>query len=183
MRNLKAGIAGTARGWWPLAQLRCRNYTHGMNTDTGPTLTQVLGWLDEGVRETAADRGSTRPEHVIWTMLERATAALKGDIAGVDRERAGFVMSWVRYMRYRGADPIGVRKAALLVAGGAKARHVAGLLGRSKESFTRQRLMEFRERIAQLVLEGLADDHGVGPAPSGGFSFLSSPEIDKTGRL
>jgi len=163
-----------AGGLGPLAHLRDCKYTGGMNTDAGPPLSQVLDWLDEGARRTVSDRGAqARPEHVIWTMLEREVAAMKsGD--GLDRNRASWVMTWLRYMRYRGASPVGVRQAAAAVALGAKARHVAGLLGRSKDGFTRQRLADFKARIAELVIEGLRRDYGIGPLSDRlGFGFVT----------
>ncbi len=180
----KPGRRHDQRAREAVAQLRCRNYTHGMNTAAGPTLSQVLGWLDEGVRGYLRRSRSARPEHVIWTMLERETAALRGDIAVADGERARWVLSWVRYMRYRGADPIEVRKAALLVAGGAKARHVAKMLGLRRELHPAAVAGVSRQKSQSWCWVG-SGRRPWGRASPGGRVCLPDPKdrIDKPGRL
>lgn len=158
----------------PLVNLRDCKYTYGMNTDAGPTLCQVLEWLDEGVRLAESDGGSKpKPERIVWRMLEREVAAMKGG-GGFDRERAGWVLTWLRYLRYRDASPNGVRKAAVAVAGGARAQHVAQLLDRDEATFTRQRLADFRDRMGQLIVSGLRADYGVELHPDGGSFYFNT---------
>jgi hypothetical protein len=145
-----------------------------MSTEEAPTLSQVIDWLDEGALVAASENGpGARHHHVVWAMLRSELSRMKQGQPGVDHERARWVLTWLRYVRYQGATTLGVRQAVVAVASGAKARHVAAMLGRDPKVFNRKRLLEFRERVAVLVMDGLRQDYGVAPGPEGlSFTFV-----------
>lgn len=146
-----------------------------MFTDETPSLAEALSWLDDATVATLAVKGrDTRPEHVVWTLLTQEVGRMRDGRLVSDTKRARWVLTWLRYLRYRGASTLGVRQAVIAVAAGARAKAIAGMIGRP-ETFDRYRLREFRARMAALIIEGLERDFGIVPAPSGpGFTIGSS---------
>lgn len=144
-----------------------------MSESTQPSITDILAWLDEAAGLTIITEGE-KADHrrAIWTLLKSVFEPGSAERPGFNPRKARWILGLVNYVTLGAKHPKRTQSAVLEIARGAKPAVVAHALGRSRTTFSRQSMYEFKARMADRIIAGLGQDHGVVPGEDGvSFQF------------